>query len=73
MMPLLLTSGAAAEVVVIAATDEGEEVNDTPEDEEVNGRGLPTALAGMADPTPVLVKGVGRTKLEVLGSAIVSP
>lgn len=34
---------------------------------------VPTAVAGIAEPTPLLVNGVGKGKVEVFGSSIVSP
>ena len=49
------------------------EVSASIEEIEVIVSGLPTALAGMADPTPVLVNGVGTARLEVLGSPPMFP
>ncbi len=53
--------------------DDEDEADNTGSGGEVVINSLPTELAGMAEPTPVLVKGVGSSKVEVFGSAIVSP
>jgi len=60
LLTSLLLELDVAEVEVSASIDEVEEVYVS---------GLPTAVAGIADPTPMLVNGVGKARLEVLGSA----
>lgn len=61
MLPLLLPAA-----VVNAAGDGGK--NGTCN--EVYVAGPPTALAGIADPTPLLVNGVGMSKVEVFGTSL---
>ena len=42
-------------------------------DDELKDAELPTSLAGIADPIPELVNGVGKASVDVFGSLIMSP
>lgn len=60
--------------LVLAVVVESEAcVDNTSIDEDVNEAGPPTSLAGIAEPTPLLVNGVGKVNVDVSGSSSMSP
>ena len=59
--------------VVVAPPGVDVEVSNGGIDEELKDAGAPSSLAGMAEPIPLLVHGVGIGKLNVFGWSTLSP